>query len=143
MKFVEKFKRLDREVLWGGIFGLIAVLAIIAEMIIGKFDGASIAGGIKDVAGTIVAVMIFIFAAKTIFKKEDASFNAVFAEEMEKIETKYTPLLRKAEDGGDERRARKFLNTVRYELSTHIEALVDGEAKSYASFLNLIFLLRI
>ena len=131
---MKSWKNIDVEVLLGGIFGGIAIIAIFAEMLIGDFDGASVAGGIKDIAGTIVGVMVFIVAAKSIFKKEDTSFYAVFTKEMENIENKYTPLLKRAEDNGDERRAKKLSGIVRYELSTNIEALLDGEAKNYASF---------
>lgn len=49
----------------GGIFGVIAIIAIIFEMAIAGFDNAAIAGGIKDMAGTLVTVLVlFAFIPK-------------------------------------------------------------------------------
>lgn len=127
-------KKIDSEVLLGGIFGAIAIVAILIEMLLGDFEAAAVAGGIKDIAGTVVGVMVFAIAAKAIFKKEDTSFHAVFTREMEDIENKYMPLLARAEANGDDRRAQKLAEVVRYELSTNIDALMDGDAKNYASF---------
>ena len=77
--------RIEIETLLGGSFGAIAIIAIIVEMALAGFDAAANAGGLKDIAGTVVTVMVFIFAAKALFQKEDTSFNAVFEKEM-KIE---------------------------------------------------------
>lgn len=131
---MKSLKKIDIEVLLGGIFGGIAIIAVFVEMFIGGFTGAAIVGGVKDIAGTIVGVMVFIVAARSIFRKEDTSFHAVFAKEMENLENKYAPILKRAEANGDKRRAKKLSGIVRYELSTNIEALLDGKVKSYATF---------
>lgn len=132
---MKKFiSRIEKETLWGGIFGFIAIIAILGEMFLGGFDSATIVGGIKDIAGTVVSVMLFFFAVKAIFFKEDTSFHATFENEMKKIETKYTPLLKKAEANGDERRVRKFESKLCYELATNIEALLGGAAGKHANF---------
>ena len=131
---MKRFKKADSEIMLGGIFGIVSIASIIVEVLIGNFEAAAIAGGIKDIAGTIVAVMVFIFAAKNLFKKEDKSFHSVFAEEMVKLENKYTPLLIKAEDNGDERKAEKLRKKVVYELSTNIESLMSGQPSKYAAF---------
>lgn len=125
---------INLEVLLGGVFGAMALIAIFVEMAIGNFELPALASGIKDISGTLVAVMVFVIAAKSLFKKEDKSFSSVFIEEMKNIENKYTPLLRLATDNGDERRAQKLNSIVRYELSTNIDALLDGEVKTYANF---------
>ena len=126
--------RIEIETLLGGIFGAIAIIAIIVEMALAGFDAAAIAGGLKDIAGTVVTVMVFIFAAKALFQKEDTSFNAVFEKEMKQVEEKYMPLLRYATANGDEKRAKKLAGLIRYELSTNIDALIDGETKNFATF---------
>lgn len=53
--------KLDRdEKLWGGIFGIIAILAAIAEMFINGVDAASVASAIKDISGTLVVVVLLV-----------------------------------------------------------------------------------
>lgn len=73
----EFFKRLERETLWGGIFALIAIVAIITEMILAGLTAESIAGAVKDISGTIVALMVFWVAAKHVLKqmKESKTFE--------------------------------------------------------------------
>ena len=73
----EFFKRLDRETLFGGIFGVIAIVAIIVEMVLAGISAESVTAAIKDIAGTVVSVMVFIIAIKHILKqfKESKSFE--------------------------------------------------------------------
>ena len=65
----EFLKRLDKEVLWGGIFGLIAIVAILAEMFLNGISAESIVAAVKDIAGTIIAVMVFMVAARHILQQ--------------------------------------------------------------------------
>lgn len=73
----EFFKRLDRETLFGGVFGVIAIVAIIVEMVLAGVSAESVTSAIKDIAGTVVSVMVFIIAIKHILKqfKESKSFE--------------------------------------------------------------------
>ena len=73
----EFFKRLDKETLLGGIFGVIAIVAIIVEMVLAGISAESVTAAIKDIAGTVVSVMVFIIAIKHILKqfKESKSFE--------------------------------------------------------------------
>ena len=67
---------INLETILGGLFGLVAIIAIFAEMAIAGFDSTSIASGIKDIASTMVAVMIFIVAIRRLIpKKEMLSFE--------------------------------------------------------------------
>lgn len=65
----EFFKRLDKETLFGGVFGVIAIVAIIIEMILAGVSAESITAAIKDIAGTVVSVMVFVIAIKHILKQ--------------------------------------------------------------------------
>ena len=65
----EFFKKLDTETKWGGIFGLIAIIAILAEMVIGGISPETIVAAVKDTAGTVVSVMVFYIAVKHILKQ--------------------------------------------------------------------------
>ena len=67
---------INLETILGGLFGLVAIIAIFAEMAIAGFDSTSIASGIKDIASMMVAVMILIVAVRRLIpKKENLSFE--------------------------------------------------------------------
>ncbi len=52
--------RIDlQEKVWGFIFGVVAIIAAILEMIVNGFSVASVLGAIKDVFGTLVVVVVF------------------------------------------------------------------------------------
>lgn len=61
----------------GGIFGAVAVIAILAELILNGISAESVVSAVKDIAGTIVSVMVFVIAAKHILRqiKESKSFE--------------------------------------------------------------------
>jgi len=67
--------KIGYETVFGGLFGIVAIIAIIAEMAIGGFDSASVAGGIKDIASTIVIVMVFIVGIKNVLKNYPKNFT--------------------------------------------------------------------
>lgn len=127
-------EKLDINLKLGGIFGIVAIIAIVLEVLMGALNGPSLAGGIKDIAGTMVNVMVFFIAAKALLKKVPNNFKEVFTEQMTELENKYNPLLRLATDNGIEQRKAKLEKVYRYELSTSINALFDGDAKNYAAF---------
>ena len=85
--------KLDKEIILGAIFGIIAIIAIICEMSLGGFSKEAIAGGVKDISGTIVAVLVFIIAASGIRKKNVKGFGNVFRTEMDKVIAKYDPAI--------------------------------------------------
>ena len=94
------FNSANPEVILGGLFGLVAIFAIFAEMAIAGFDTMSIASGIKDMAGTMVAVMIFIIAIKRLLpKKEHLSFEEKLTKAINNwCETNSTLIVKSADD---------------------------------------------
>lgn len=65
-----------KEKIWSGVFGIVAIVAAIAEMIAGGVNTASFFGMIKDVAGTLVVVIVMVAVAKLIApKKQTVSFE--------------------------------------------------------------------
>jgi hypothetical protein len=60
------WKRIDLETKLGGLFGLIAITAIVIEMALNSFSSEVLITGIRDMAGTMVGVMVFIIAIKSI-----------------------------------------------------------------------------
>lgn len=65
-----------QEKIWGGIFGLVAILAAIAEMLANGISASSVFGMIKDVAGTLVVVVVMVAVARLLVtKKTSRSFE--------------------------------------------------------------------
>lgn len=59
----------------GGIFGVIAIVAIVVEMSLGDFSSDAIAGGIKDIASTLITVVMLIVAINALRPKKEESFS--------------------------------------------------------------------
>ena len=70
---IEGLDGLDKKL--GGIFGTVAIVAIIVEMWLGGFSAEVVAGGIKDIAGTIVAVLVLFIAWSALHPKKNKNFN--------------------------------------------------------------------
>lgn len=86
MKFFDFFKDEDSmEKIVGGIFGAVAIGAIVVEMCLGRFETAVIASGVKDIFGTLITVVMLFVAIKALKPKktEPFSFEKEFKEELE------------------------------------------------------------
>lgn len=57
-------KKIDKQTFWAGMVGIVALIAIICELIFGGISTASISGAIKDFMGIAIDVMLFIVAVK-------------------------------------------------------------------------------
>lgn len=90
-------ERIGIETAFAGLFGLIAIVAVFFEMAIAGFDSASIAGGVKDIAGTIIAVVMLIIAIRVLAPKKKivGGFEETFNKEMDKVISRYSPLIQK------------------------------------------------
>lgn len=65
-----------KEKLWGGVFGIVAILAAILELAFGEINVSAVMGMIKDVAGTLVVVFLFIAVLRSMMpKKYSVSFE--------------------------------------------------------------------
>ena len=113
-------KKIDTEVLLGGIFGIIAIGAAIGEMIVNGISPATILGATKDIAGTVVAVMVFVIAVKHLFVKKPTDFDGVFEEEMNKVLDKYSPILVKDESV-----------VGRYNIASNLDSILGNETGAY------------
>lgn len=75
-KFLAYFKDEDTiEKIIGGIFGVIAIAAIIVEMSLGGYSSDALAGGIKDIASTLITVVMLIVAIKALKPKKEEPFS--------------------------------------------------------------------
>lgn len=64
-------RKIGMETLWGGIFGIVAIAAAIVEMVLNGFETIAIAGAIKDISGTLVTVMVLLFAIKSLLPHKE------------------------------------------------------------------------
>ena len=88
-----------KEKIWGGIFGAIAIIAAIAEMMANGLSASSVCGAIKDVAGTAVVVLILCAFLKGI--KRPKKIAEILEKAVEEWGDKNAPLIFKAEGYGD------------------------------------------
>ena len=84
-----------KEKIWGGIFGAIAIIAAIAEMMANGLSAASVFGAIKDVSGTAVVVLILCAFLKGI--KRPKKIAEILETAVEDWGNKNAPLIFKAE----------------------------------------------
>lgn len=115
-KWIDK---IGYETFWGGVFGIVAILAAIISTVLGGLDGSTIWGCVKDVAGTMVAVMVLWVAVKQFIPKKITDINEIFKIELEKIVDKYKPLVKQNTDKAN-----------KYDIAYNVEALFGNEPKS-------------
>ncbi len=111
------------ETFWGGIFGIIAIVAAIISTVLGGIDGSAIWGCIKDVAGTLIAVMVLFVAIKQFFPKKPTDFKHAMEEEIKNILDKYAPLIIHSE---------KQEHPYRYEIASNaVDAIFKNTPKNF------------
>lgn len=111
----------------GGVFGVIAIGGAIAEMVYNGLNAASIAGCIKDVAGTLIVVMILIAALRRILPKH--GFDEVFEDEMKNVVERYKPAVKRGEDV---KRGETIRNYV-YNIAADLNCIIGAEPKNYTT----------
>ncbi|MBQ3004506.1 MAG: hypothetical protein IJD88_01110, partial [Clostridia bacterium] len=82
----------------GGIFGVVAIVAAIVEIFIGGPTTGSVVAGIKDVAGTLIVVVLLVAFIKNNRPKAYKDFNSAFDAEMTVLCEKYSPVITKDEN---------------------------------------------
>ena len=109
----------------GGVLGVIAIGSAIAEMIFSGVEPATIAGCIKDAAGTLIVVMDLIVALKRILPKH--GFEEVFEMEMKNVEERYEPAIKKGKDVQTEKTVRKYI----YNIAEDLNCITTGNPQNY------------
>ena len=132
------FKDKDKaETIFGVLFGVIAVVATFAEMIIDGFSLASIVGAIKDIAGTaIVFVLMLVFVNE---HKKAPGIRGSIESHMKEIEQAYAPLIRQAiaSESSDENKVAKLEKVIRYEIAGNTDALFGKKGINYSAFFDI------
>lgn len=124
--FIQRVKeKIEFETLWSGILGVVAVIAAVVEMILSGVNAVSIAGTVKDIAGTLAVIMVLLVAIKQLVHKEPKNFDEVFSSEMEIVSKKYFPLLQKQDNGKH-----------RYFMASKLSAINDNTPGAYHKFFD-------
>lgn len=109
----------------GGVLGVIAIGGAIAEMIFSGVEPVTIAGCIKDVAGTLIVVMVLIAALKRIWPKQ--GFEEVFEAEMINVAERYKPAIIRGNDVQTEKTVRKYI----YNIAENLNCITGDSPKNY------------
>ena len=80
-------KLLEKTDLLAGIFAVSAFVAIVCEIAFGGFTKESVVGGIKDISGILVDVLVLIVAASVLVHKP-VNFKAKFNSAMDNLKNK-------------------------------------------------------
>ena len=124
---MKKFcQKMDSEILWSGIFGGIAVIATIIELLLNGVNAANIVSAIKDISGTLAVIFVLVITLKHLIIKEPTNFDEVFEKGMETLSQKYTPLLEKQSDGKH-----------KYYIASKLSAINDNSTGAYHKFFDL------
>lgn len=88
-----------KEKLWGGIFGVLAIIAAIGEMFANGISLGSVLSAVKDVSGTLVVVVLFIAVVKSLIPvKNSMSFTEKLESGLDKWREANNNMIVKAED---------------------------------------------
>ncbi|MBR6513827.1 MAG: hypothetical protein IKT46_03225 [Clostridia bacterium] len=130
--------KINKENLIAGLIAVVALAAIICEVIFGGVSTVSVAAAIKDMTGIIVDVIVFVVAFKVFIKREDVGFRGQLEKAMEEIENSYAPLIKehKAKDT-NEKDVLKNQEYIRYDLAKKVNSLFGEECNDYMRFFEL------
>lgn len=92
-------KKIGLETLWGGIFGIISILAAIAEAVFNGLSPAAVAGSVKDMAAMLVTVMIFMLAIRSLIpKKVDMGITEKIIQALDSWQKSNSTMILKSDD---------------------------------------------
>ena len=118
------FSELDYfEKIGGGILGVIAIVSAILEMFFNGISAATIAGATKDIASTLIVVMVLLVALKKLFPKKQKGFTNVFYGEMDALIEKYSPIIQRIES-----------DKIEFHIADNLSCLYGKDSGSYHRF---------
>ena len=129
-----------KEKILGGVFGLISIIAAIAELCANGFSFATVSGTVKDIFATLIVVVLFVAVMRTLNPPKAKNFRELLDRAMINVQENYNPLIRKAEEKetDSEAKTRKLQTVIRYEIATDINTLFsDGNSTSYIRFFDI------
>ena len=90
-------KVLEKTDFLAGIFAVVAIIAIVCEVAFGGFTKESVVGGIKDISGILVDVLVLIIATSVFVKKKVSKITEVLEKSIEDWGKENEPLVFKVE----------------------------------------------
>lgn len=90
-------KLLEKTDLLAGVFAVVAFVAIVCEIAFGGFTKESIAGGIKDMSGILVDVLVLFVAASVFIKKKQKNIVSILETSIEEWGSNNVPLVFKVD----------------------------------------------
>ena len=120
-KFIE-----EKHDLLVGIFAALALIAIVCEVAFGGFTKEGFVGGLKDISGILIDVLVLAVAASALIRKP-SNFKEKFIEAMDSLQIKYQPLL--AKDNVEK--------SIRYKIAGNSNALFSNQGNSFERFFEL------
>lgn len=89
--------KIDLDTKLGGIFGLVAIIAIAIEVSLGDFSVQAIVSGVKDASGTLVSLMVFLVAIRTMLQEQPKNLVEQIDQHLGLFEEEYLPLIFKVD----------------------------------------------
>lgn len=118
-------KGLDKETIIGGIFGLISMLAAIISTILGEVNASAIWGCVKDIAGTLTAVILFLAILNKNKVKKSKNFKGEFDKRIDEVLKTYQPYVIRKEGGAEE-----------FQITPNLKCIFGSESKIYNDFFS-------
>lgn len=121
---------IDSEKILAFIFAIIAMTAIVFELIFNGIDGATVSGAVKDTAGTVIDVAVLFIALKTLLpqKKSDDDFISSFNHGIGTIISKYDPIFCfYGNDDADN-------SFQRYDIAERLDGIATNDPGKYHKF---------
>ena len=121
----------------GGFLGGIAIIASIAEMVLGEFSVESIVAATKDIAGTAIVIILWVSFVNE--HKKTKGIRGSIECAMTQLENGYAPLIREAvaSESSSEAKKAKLSKTVRYEIASKSDALFSNQCNNYCPFFDI------
>ena len=130
--------KIGSEKILGGVFGAIAIIAIIIQMATLEFAKDAIWGGIKDIATTMVAIMVLLVAIKQFLppKEDIETFDRVLQNELNAWEKRNKPIICKDVTFPRKDNDKDEWCKVRYNLLTDIEKILFCDPNQFQELEN-------
>lgn len=128
-----------QEKIWGGIFGIVAIVAAVVEMFVNGISAATVVGAVKDIFGTLIVIVLFVAVIKLLSVKKPKNFREALEAAMEKVKVNYQPFIRKAvkKENASEAKSKKLDEVIRYEIAAKIDVLLGKSCNDYLRFFDI------
>lgn len=87
----------NTETVFGGIFGILSIVAAIYQMSLSGYDKISIAGAIQSISGTMLSVIVLFLIFKNFYEKKIVGFEDRLKSRLEKWAKDNRNIIRKSE----------------------------------------------